>query len=224
MRKTLLLLCVSVVAAASAAGQVSFSGLDLSPSERLLFTATTRAPGSGTFDTLFLADARTRQIRELTFFPEAVQLLQDKDVLQIQNRFGVFRSAPGFGTIAPLPLFPSFVNGGQILSGALSPMQTSPDGKFLLYLRARSAAHGDLTLLNVATGVETLVADQVELSLQDLPAAWSQDSRFIVYAKGTSLYYYPFEKRTYLLLSAALVPYSSRLLPVLSRWFSTAHP
>jgi glycosyltransferase involved in cell wall biosynthesis len=34
---------------------------------------------------------------------------------------------------------------------------------------------------------------------------------------GASLYYNPFEKRTYLLLSAALVPYSSRLLPVLSR-------
>jgi hypothetical protein len=34
---------------------------------------------------------------------------------------------------------------------------------------------------------------------------------------GKSLYYHPFEKRTYLLLSASLVPCSSRLLSALSR-------
>ena len=63
MRKTLLLLYVSLVATAAGFGQVSFSGLDLSTTERLLFSATTRCPEFGTFDTLFLAEARTLALR-----------------------------------------------------------------------------------------------------------------------------------------------------------------
>jgi peptidoglycan/xylan/chitin deacetylase (PgdA/CDA1 family) len=190
LRKTLLLLCVSLIASAALFGQVSFSGLDLSVSDRLLFTATVRSPDQGNYDTLFLADARTKHMRQLTFFPEQILLLQDKDVLQIQNRFGVFRSQAGFQNIAPIAMFPSFTAGSQIESGAIAPMSTSPDGKYLLYLKTRSPAYGDLTLLNVATGVQTVVSEKVEISLTNLPAGWSPDSRFIVYAKASSLYYY----------------------------------
>jgi peptidoglycan/xylan/chitin deacetylase (PgdA/CDA1 family) len=190
LRKTLLLLIITLAASAAGFAQVSFSGLDLSPADRLLFAATTRGPEFGAFDTLFLADVRTKHLRQLTFFPEEIQLLQDKDVLQIQNRFGVFRSEQGFRNITPLAMFASFTAGSQIQSGKLSPMRTSPDGRYLLYLRSSSPAFGDLTLLEVGTGVETVLAPKVELSLQELAAVWSPDSRYIVYAKGTSLFYY----------------------------------
>ena len=189
MRKTLLLLCLSLVATFSF-GQVSFSGLDLSPSDRLLFAASAASSGTGTFDTLFLADSRTRHMRQLTFYPEEVQLLQDRDVLQIQNRFGVFRSETEFQNIAPIAMFPSFVAGSQVQSGTIAPMQTSPDGRYLLYLRTRSPAYGDLTLLNVATGAQTVISTKVELSLENLPASWSPDSRFVVYAKTSCIYYF----------------------------------
>ena len=175
---------------AAAFGQVSFSGLDLSTADRLLFAATTQAPDIGSFDTLFLADVGTKRMRQLTFFPEDIRLIQENEALQIQNRFGVFRSAQGFGNIAPLAMFPSFVAGSQIQGGKIAPMQTSPDGRYLLFLRARSPARGDLTLLDVGTGVQTMISEKVELSLQELPAVWSPDSRFIVYAKASSLYYY----------------------------------
>ena len=189
MRKTLLLLCLPLVAAASF-GQVSFSGLDISPADKLLFTASAASSDVATFDTLFLADPRTRHLRQLTFYPEEVQLLQDKDVLQIQNRFGVFRSDAEYRNIAPIAMFPSFVGGSQVQSGTIAPMQTSPDGRYLLYLRTRSPAFGDLTLLNVTTGTQTVISTKVEVSLEALPAAWSPDSRFVVYAKASGLYYY----------------------------------
>ena len=189
MRKTLLLVCLSLAAAFSF-GQVSFSGLDLSPTDKLLFAASAASSGTGTFDTLFLADPRTRHMRQLTFYPEEVQLLQDRDVLQIQNRFGVFRSGPEFRTIAPITMFPSFVEGSQVEAGTIAPMQTSPDGRYLLFLRTHSAAYGDLMLLNVITGEQTVISTKVELSLESLPASWSPDSRFVVYAKTSGIYYF----------------------------------
>lgn len=190
LRKPLLLLFISLVAASAGAGQVSFSGLDLSPADRLLFTASARCPDFGAYDTLFLADVRTKSIRQLTFFPEEILLLQEGEVLQVQNRFGVFRSDAGFGGLAPLAQFPSFVGGSQVQTGRIAPIRTSPDGKYLLFVRPRSSAHGDLALLEVATGQETVVADRVEVSLQELPASWSPDSRYIVYSKSASLYYF----------------------------------
>lgn len=188
MRKSLLLLFFS--AASACFSQVTFSGLDLSAKDRLLFTASALYPDYGTFSTLFLADARTRRMQQLTWFPEEVLLLRDKDVLQIQNRYGVFRSEPGFTRIKPLPIFPSFVGGSQIRAGRIAPMQTSPDGRYLLYTRESSPAYGDLTLLDVSTGKETVISGRVELSLEALPATWSSDSRFIVYSKAASLFYF----------------------------------
>ncbi len=190
MRKTLLLTFLAMAVAGLGWGQVSFSGLDLSPKDRLLFSATVSSPDTGTYDTLFLAEAATRRMRQLTFFPEQVLLLQDRDVLQIQNRFGVFRSTTGFANIAPLALFPSFVGGSEIAAGKLAPMATSPDGRYLLYLNRRSAAFGDLTMLDASAGAATLIAEHVELDLQELPALWSPDSQYIVYAKAGGLYYY----------------------------------
>jgi peptidoglycan/xylan/chitin deacetylase (PgdA/CDA1 family) len=194
LRKTLLLLYVSLAGTLALFGQVSFSGLDLSPADRLLFAATARSTDFGVFDTLFLADPRTRRIRQLTFFPEEVQLLREKNVVQIQNRFGVFRSDGGFKNIVPLTMFGSFVSGSQIQTGKIAPMQTSPDGGYLLYLRPQSAAHGSLTLLDVASGAETVLSDRMELSLQELPAVWSPDSQFIVYAKSSALYYFSLQQ------------------------------
>jgi peptidoglycan/xylan/chitin deacetylase (PgdA/CDA1 family) len=188
MRKPLILLFISAAAACFA--QITFSNLDLSARDKLLFTASALYPDYGTFNTLFLADARTRGMRQLTFFPEDILLLQHKEALQIANRYGVFRSDPGFTNIRPLAMFPSFVGGSQIQSGRIAPMQTSPDGRFLLYTRATSAAYGDLTLIDVSSGSQTIVSTHVELSLEELPALWSADSRFIVYSRAGGLYYY----------------------------------
>ena len=177
-----------LLAVSAAYPQTAFSGLDLSASDRLLFSAVSRSPRLGDFSTLFLADLGTRAMRQLTFYPEEVLLLQDREVLQIRNRFGVFRSEPGFARIAPVAGFPSFLAGAQITTGEAAPMVTSPDGKYLLFVRQRSAAYGDLVLLS--GGAETVIATGVELSLSEPPALWSPDSRFLVYARGSTLYYF----------------------------------
>jgi len=194
VRKTLLLLagCVAalILAVPAVSAQTTFSGLDLSAADRLLFSAVSRSPRLGDFSTLFLADLGTRAVRQLTFFPEEVLLLQDREVLQIRNRFGVFRTKPGLTGLAPVAGFPSFSAGSPVAPGSTAPMATSPDGRWLLFVRQRSAAWGDLVLLDAGGGAETVVATGVELSLGEPSALWSPDSRFFVYARGSTLFYF----------------------------------
>lgn len=178
-----------LVVVPAATAQTSFFGLDLSEAGQLLFRAETRSPRLGTFSTLFAADLRTRGLRQLTCFPEEVVLLGDRHEVQVRNRFGVFRSAAGSAGLEPVAGAPSFAAGSAVAMGELPPLATSPDGRWLAFVRPRSAAHGDLVLLDADGGDETVVATGVEFSLGEPPALWSPDSRFFLYARGAALYY-----------------------------------
>lgn len=190
MRKYIIFLILFKFTLTAGFSEVDFHDLDLSPSNKLIFGAKTGSPGFGTYDTLFFSDLQKKSIRQLTFFPERVMLLEDNSVLQIQNRFGVFRSDADFKGFSVIESFPSFVRGGIIVNGKINPLQISPDGKFLAYLKQNSSAFGTLVLFDLEKGVEITVSKDVELSLTDVPVIWSPDSAFLVYSKGGSLYYY----------------------------------
>jgi hypothetical protein len=177
-----------LLAVPGAMAQAVFAGPDLSASDRLLVSARVTSPSDGPYETLFLADARTRSLRQLTFYPEEALLLRDGEVLQIRNRFGVFRTSAGFAGMAAVAGLASSAPGGgaTVAAGAIAPMAASPDGRWLAYVRQRTAAHGDLVLLDAAAGAETVIATGVELSLDEPPALWSPDSRFFLYARGSS--------------------------------------
>lgn len=180
-----------LLAVPGATAQAVFAGPDLSATDRLLVSARVSAPSDGPYATLFLADARTRAMRQLTFYPEEALLLQDGEVLQIRNRFGVFRTAPGFSGMTAVAGLASSGSGAgaTVASGTIAPMAASPDGRWLVYVRQRSAAHGDLVLLDAGAGAETVIATGVEASLDEPTALWSPDSRFFLYARGSTLYY-----------------------------------
>lgn len=171
-------------------GQASFSGLDLSPSNTLLFRAQTASPGYGEYKTLFEANLDKRQLRQLTFFPEQALLVGQRDQLQIQNRFGVFRTDTNLKNMAPVGKYPAFVNGEDIQTGKVASTSASPDGNYLLYLKQTDFGQGDLILYSVADGKSITVSTHIGYTLSKPPALWSPDSKFFVYSKGNHLYYY----------------------------------
>lgn len=194
--KILSLLAVGALVAAAACAEVGFGGLDLGKTDDLLFTATAQLPGDGSFDTLFLSNLNAFSVRQLTVYPEHVALVEGGRRLQVQNRFGLFRSDPGLSFLAPVAGYPSFSRGSPVAQGRLPPCAASPDGAYVLTTVPSSAAYSRLVLLDVAKGTETLVASKVEYSVEELPARWSPDSHTFVYAKGGSLYYYSIEQYT----------------------------
>jgi peptidoglycan/xylan/chitin deacetylase (PgdA/CDA1 family) len=169
---------------------VQFADPTISPRDTLLFRADAEHPGHGTYGTLFWADLEKRSVRQLTFFPEQIALLRGGTVLQIQNRYGVFRSGHDLQGVRPVEQFPSFARGSIIQLGKVIPMQTSPDGRYLLYLRPTSAAFAELVLNDSVDGSEHVVSESVEISLDGPASRWSEDSEYFVYAKGRSIFYY----------------------------------
>jgi len=171
-------------------GEVTFSGLDLSPSNSLLFQAQTESPGNGTFETLFESNLITKQMRELTFYPEQAMLVGNRDRLQIQNRYGVFRTDANLANLAPVGSFPAFVYGHDVQTGKIASNSASPDGNYILYLKQTDFGHGDLLLYSVSSGKTVTVAKQITYSLTGPAALWSPDSGFFVYSSSNELYYY----------------------------------
>ena len=171
--------------------EVWFSGLDLSRSNQLLFRAEADCPGFGPYQTLFAAEVEKNRLRQLTFFPERAVFLAELGILELQNRYGLFRSDPDLKNLQPVPKVPSFVTEAQVESGKLDLELTSPNGRYVLRLRPTSAAYGELVLIDLmAAGQGSVVSSEAELSLTAIPATWSPDSEFLLYHKKGELYYF----------------------------------
>lgn len=178
--------CLSLTA------QVQFGNLDLSPDNKLLFTARAEAPRFGAYSSGFVADVSSGEITQLSFYPESLSLLGNG--IQIQNRFGVFRSGLDYSSFEPVEKYPSFVTGAEIQTGKIQPLETSPNGRWLTFLRRTSPAFGDLILVEVSSGKEHLVSQNVELNLSTAIVAWSPESDFFMYHKGNRIFYFSIDQ------------------------------
>ncbi len=183
-------LFAGVLSLANAFAGVEFIGPDIAPDDTLLFSARVDIPGDGGYDTLFAAKAETGELTQLTFYPEAIAIVDDGRRLQIRNRFGIFMTDRGFANLQPLPTIPAFVRGSSIQQGKLIDSRPSPDGTMLLYLSPTSSSRGDLILFDLAKNTEAMVAKGIEFSVNSFPARWSLDSRYFVYSRKEELYYF----------------------------------
>lgn len=189
-------------------GQVTFEGLDLTAGNRLLFQARTSVPRFGAYSTAFLADIDDAQLQQLSFFPERLSVLTATGQVQIQNRFGVFRTPMqttaedesaseallGLGP-QPLSYLDAFVNGDDVQSGKTLRVGVSPDGRYLSVLRPTSAAFADLVLHDTIANEQIVISRRVEIEIDRSPLLWSPDSTFFVYTKGSRIFYYSLDQQ-----------------------------
>jgi len=146
-------------------------------------TAGSLAPGS-------LYAGSSPALRLLTAFPEKIDLLENGRILQIRNSFGVMRLPLTGGLPVPVPGIPSFEGGILAGSGRAGEVLSSPDGRWILYLKSVSPALGDLVLLDLQTGINTLIASRLDRPETVFPASWSPDSRFFLYERDGNLFFY----------------------------------
>ena len=190
MKRSLAFLALSLCACVATWAELEYRGLDLGKDDSLLFSARAELPGDGPYDTLFASDLDGGGTAQLTMYPEQVSLVEGGARLQVQNRFGLFRSDRSLSGLAPVTGYPAFARGSSVRQGRLVPCATSPDGAYVLSIVPTSAAYARLVLFDVAKSSETVVASKVGFPSGVSPARWSPDSRNFAYAKDGSIYYY----------------------------------
>ncbi len=168
-----------------------FSGLDLSSDNRLLFSAQTGGDGAPRQDALFLAYPEKGTLRQLTAYPERVEILDSGRLIQIRNPFGILRVPSSGGLPKSVPGFPSFSEGATVRPGRIEDMVASPDGRWLLTIEPTSAAYGRLVLIDTIAGARATIAEGVERPGTIFPASWSPDSKIFVYNRARRLYFRP---------------------------------
>jgi peptidoglycan/xylan/chitin deacetylase (PgdA/CDA1 family)/WD40 repeat protein len=171
-------------------GKVVFSGLNLSGDNRMLFRADSDANGSTRQDALFVTRLTDLSLRQMTAFPEKMDLIENGRTLQVRNAFGAVRIPVSGGLPQTIPGFPAFADGAPVLGGRIESIAVSGDGRWILYVEPVTAAHGNLILINTETGNRIPVSANVERPDAFFPACWSPDSRVFVYCRGNRLYYH----------------------------------
>jgi peptidoglycan/xylan/chitin deacetylase (PgdA/CDA1 family) len=189
MKRSIAILALSGMIV-SAWAELEYKGLDLGKDDSLLFSTQTELPGDGAYDTLFASDLNGAGTAQLTVFPEQVCLVEGGSRLQVQNRFGLFRSDRSLSGLVPVAGYPAFARGSSVRQGRLVAGGASSDGAYILSAVPSSPAFARLVLFDVAKGTESVVASKVGYSIESLPARWSPDSRNFVYSKDGSIYYY----------------------------------
>jgi len=190
MKRSIAFLALCLFFSAAAWAELEYKGLDLGRDDSLLFSVQAELPGDGTYNTLFAADLGGSGVAQLSVFPERISLVEGGSCLQVQNRFGLFRSDQMLSGLAPVSGYPAFARGSSVRQGRLLPCATSPDGAYVLSVVPTSAAYAKLVLFDTAKGTRLVVASNVGYSIGELSARWSPDSQNFAYSKDGSIYYY----------------------------------
>lgn len=169
--------------------EVEFSDLNLGTGDRVLFKASTPSPASGTVSGFFLGNAATRSLESLTFMAERMLYLPKTGQLQIQNRFGIFRSGADLKSMEQVSPT-AFVRGQPVPEGKMLPQASSADGRFLIYQNPTSLLKGDLVLYEPAGGQTLTVSTGLPLDYRQVPVLWSPDSQFFLYSRDGGVYYF----------------------------------
>ncbi|MDR0323865.1 MAG: polysaccharide deacetylase family protein [Treponema sp.] len=183
--KILFLFCLCLFPVSFIFG-ISFSGLNISNDDRLLFKTEFESQNA-----LFISTLSDMSMRQLTAYPEKLQLVDNGRTIYVTNRFGAARIPVEGGLPVQLPVYPSFAQGNVPLKGRTQELAASPDGRWIVYIEPVSPAYGNLLLIEAGSGTKRIISERIELPAMFFPVKWSPDSRLFVYAKDGRLFYSP---------------------------------
>ncbi|MDA3949755.1 MAG: polysaccharide deacetylase family protein [Spirochaeta sp.] len=179
MKRVLFALAIATSILAVPQAQVRFGDLNLNSSSELLFSASTEMPGLGEYSSHFMADIPGASMHQLTVFPERIRVYSSSGVIQIQNRFGLFRSQP------PAAVRASEADAGDGIDDATSAAESGEESAVLAdytaprpdpFFRPLSQFPAFVRGRDIQTGKTVAVGG-------------SPDGRFLTYLEPTSAAY-----------------------------------
>lgn len=172
-------------------GVFSFSGLNLSQDNRLLYSLNSQRTGyRKAYKTLVLHQLDLQEQQVLSYYPERVYYPDQGDLFFLQNRLGLFRGSMEEQTMEVQAFYPHFTASQAPGLGRLEPVSLSPAGNYVVYYRQESLVKGSLILQDLEHNEEYIVTGDFEPEYQHELVKWSPDSRFFCYSKDGNLYYF----------------------------------
>lgn len=169
--------------------KISFGPSDLNKNDEVLFTLSQEMAGIKSYTSLFytkIVNGETQSSPSLlTCYPEQMELLSDKSVLQIRNRYGE-------GKYDILKKTFTWTKQCQKIpenSLPLTPYSVSPDGKYLCKIQKETLTSGSLILQDVATGKTSVLCKGVRQNYESLPVKWCPDTSVLIYEKEGNVYF-----------------------------------
>jgi hypothetical protein len=117
----------ALAAGPGTSGKLSFSGVDISSDNRLLFRADS---GSGQ-GVIFVSRLTDLALQQITAFPEQIDLVGGGRILLVRNSFGAVRVPVSGGLPRPAAGFPSLATGTIPGGGRLAGSAVSADGRWM---------------------------------------------------------------------------------------------
>lgn len=171
---------------------INFDNLNLNERNKALYTVTQNVSGIKPYSVLFsyilkgeesVSGANLPDI--LTCYPEHMSALNNGNAMQVRNRYGTavydFEKEK-LTWIARSSILPE-------KSYSLSPIVTSPDGAWCVFMRKVSSSTGELIIQNVDTKKYVILDKEAAYSYTELPVKWAADSRSFVYEKGGQVFF-----------------------------------
>lgn len=179
-----LFLCLSSVYAG-----ISFGPADINDADEVLYTVNQDIIGVQSIQSLFKTTIVNGESKGkpqlLTCYPEKMELLDGKSILQIRNRFGRAQYNSKTETFSYLET----VDAIPEKSLPVNPYEASPDGNYVCYIQRETISSGALILEDVQSGRKFVLCDDTRQSYDSVPVKWAPDSSILIYEKYDSLYF-----------------------------------
>ena len=177
-------LCLSSISA-----KISFGPADINDANEVLYTVNQDIIGFQSIQSLYRTTIVNGESKDkpqlLTCYPERMELLDGKTILQIRNRFGTAQYNSRTETFSYLETAPSIPE----KSLPVNPYEASPDGNFVCYIQRETISSGLLILKDVQSGKQFVLCDDARQSYDSVPVKWSPDSSILIYEKNDVLYF-----------------------------------
>ncbi|MCQ2592739.1 MAG: polysaccharide deacetylase family protein [Treponema sp.] len=187
--KKIVLVFITALCSFGAFARISFGTIDLNSQDEVLFTVKQDMTGTNPYRSLFYTKLKDGKAafapKVLTCFPEQMELLNNGEILQIRNRYGI-----GHYDIKNESFAWQKVE-SEIPENSLPviPYAVSPDGKWICKIEKETLSSGVLIVQNVENGKTALLCDEVRQSYEKLPVKWAPDSSLLLYEKEDSVYF-----------------------------------
>lgn len=192
MKKTFAFFISTVLAASSCFAGIKFDNLNLNSENKMLYTVTIDGPGIKPYSVLHsyvlqnntsLTDKNLPDL--ITCYPEYITSLSNGKKMQVRNRYGTalydFENQ-SLKWVSRSSLLPE-------KSFSESPVITSPDGNWIVFIRKSGSSTGALIIQNVESKKYFILDNEALYSYTSIPVKWSADSKSFLYQKKDSVYF-----------------------------------